>query len=143
MAKVESTVEVPFTPEVAWSYAADLQRLPEWVVVHDGWRGELPAELEAGVTLTCVVKAKGLRNRVDWTITEYDPPRRLTLSGKGMAGTRYGLTVSVEPRGEGTRMSLRADLGGAPFFGPIGAAVARALKGDIETSLKQFVQLFG
>ncbi|MGB2719985.1 MAG: toxin, partial [Rhodococcus sp. (in: high G+C Gram-positive bacteria)] len=34
-------------------------------------------------------------------------------------------------------------LGGAPLFGPIGSGVARALKGDIENSLKTFVKIYG
>jgi hypothetical protein len=29
------------------------------------------------------------------------------------------------------------------LFGPVGAAAARAVKGDVEKSLKQFVQLYG
>nr|WP_192814876.1 SRPBCC family protein [Tsukamurella sp. 1534] len=142
VAKVESTVEVSLSPEEAWAKAADLDLLPEWVTVHEAYRGPLPEELKAGVTVSSVVKVKGLRNRVDWTIATYDPPKKLVLDGKGAAGTKYKLTVTVAPSGAGTRMSLRADLGGAPFFGPIGSTVARALKGDIEQSLAQFEKKF-
>ncbi|CAM3854445.1 MULTISPECIES: type II toxin-antitoxin system Rv0910 family toxin [Tsukamurella] len=142
MAKVESTIEVPLSPDEAWAKAADLDVLPEWVTVHDGYRSPLPDELTAGLKISSVVKVKGLRNRVDWTISTYDPPRKLVLDGKGMAGTKYKLTVTVAPSGTGTKMSLRADLGGAPFFGPVGITVARALKGDIEESLARFKQLF-
>ncbi|GAA4402987.1 type II toxin-antitoxin system Rv0910 family toxin [Tsukamurella soli] len=143
MAKVESTIDVPLSPQVAWDNAADLERLPEWVTVHDGWRSPLPAELKKGTTISAVVQAKGLRNRVQWTITEYAPPQRIVLSGKGMAGTKYTLTVGVTPHGSGARIQLRVDLGGAPFFGPVGIAVARALKGDFEQSLARYIELFG
>ncbi len=142
MAKVESTVEVPLTPEVAWERASDLTRLPDWVTVHDGWRSALPEELKTGVAVTSVVKAKGLRNRVDWKISDYQPPRRLVLEGRGKAGTKYTLTVGVTPQGTGAKIALRADLGGTPFFGPVGAGVARALKGDIEQSLSNYITLF-
>ena len=37
---------------------------------------------------------------------------------------------------------IDVNLGGAPLFGPIGSGVARALKGDIENSLKTFVKIY-
>ena len=141
MAKVESKVEVALPPEEAWAKAADLETLPQWVTLHDGWRGPLP-ELAKGAKIACVVKVKNFRNRVDWTITEYDPPRALVLDGKGVAGTKYKLTVTIAPAGSGSTIALRADLGGAPLFGPIGATVARALKGDISESLATFKRMF-
>lgn len=143
MAKVESTLEVPLPPDEAWAKAADLDTLPEWVTVHEAYRSALPDELEQGVKISSVVKVKGMRNRVDWTIATYEPPRKLVLDGKGVAGTKYKLTVTVTPSGGGTTMALRVDLGGAAFFGPIGSTVARALKGDIEQSLEKFKTLFG
>ncbi|KXO95936.1 type II toxin-antitoxin system Rv0910 family toxin [Tsukamurella pseudospumae] len=141
MAKVESRIEIPLPPDTAWEKAADLETLPQWVTLHDGWRGPLP-ELAQGARIACVLKAKNFRNRVEWVITEYDPPRRLVLDGKGVAGTKYKLTVSIAPSGAGSTVALRADLGGAPLFGPIGATVARALKGDIEESLQRFQRMF-
>lgn len=141
MAKVESRLEVALPPDVAWEKAADLETLPQWVTLHDGWRGPLPA-LAKGAKITCVVKVKNFRNRVDWTITEYDPPRTLVLDGKGVAGTKYKLTVTITPAGSGSTIALRADLGGAPLFGPIGATVARALKGDIAESLATFQRMY-
>ncbi|BDH57631.1 SRPBCC family protein [Tsukamurella sp. PLM1] len=141
MAKVESTVELP-PPDTAWEKAADLNLLPEWVTLHDGYRSPLPDELKAGVRISSVVKVKGFRNRVEWTIDTYEPPRKLVLDGRGVAGTKYKLTVTATPAGTGTRMALRADLGGPPLFGPIGSTVARALKGDIEESLDRFKKLF-
>ena len=141
MAKVESRVEVALPPEEAWATAADLETLPQWVTLHDGWRGPLP-ELATGAKIACVVKVKNFRNRVDWTITEYDPPRRLVLDGKGVAGTKYKLTVTIAPASGGSTIALRADLGGAPLFGPIGATVARALKGDIAQSLATYKRMY-
>lgn len=142
MAKVESTVEVALPPEEAWARAADLETLPQWVSLHDGWRGPLPEELAKGAKVACVVKVKNFRNRVDWTITGYEPPRSLVLDGRGVAGTKYTLTVSIAPASSGSTVKLRVDLGGPPLFGPIGATVARALKGDIASSLATFKQMY-
>jgi hypothetical protein len=38
---------------------------------------------------------------------------------------------------------VRLELGGRPLFGPVGAAAARAVKGDVQKSLKQFIELYG
>ena len=36
--------------------------------MHEGWRGDVPAELTQGATLVGVAGAKGMRNRVTWTV---------------------------------------------------------------------------
>jgi hypothetical protein len=40
------------------------------------------------------------------------------------------------------RITVKIDLGGRPLFGPIGAAAARAVNGDIERSIQQFETLY-
>ena len=42
--------------------------------MHEGWRSEVPSELTIGTTLVGVAGAKGMRNRVTWTVRELDPP---------------------------------------------------------------------
>lgn len=43
----------------------------------------------------------------------------------------------------GSALGLRLELGGRALFGPLGSAAARAVKGDVEKSLKQFAELYG
>ena len=40
------------------------------------------------------------------------------------------------------KKTVKIDLGGRPLFGPIGAAAARAVKGDIERSIERFEALY-
>ncbi|MCV7317453.1 SRPBCC family protein [Mycolicibacillus parakoreensis] len=141
MAKVQLSSEVPMSAPMAWERIADLSALGDWLVLHEAWRGQVPTELTAGTQIEGVAGVKGMRNRVRWTITEYDPPARLALSGAGKGGTRYSLTFTVAPAAAGATLGLRLDLGGAPLFGPVGAAAARAVKGDLERSLRNFVAL--
>jgi hypothetical protein len=49
----------------------------------------------------------------------------------------------VRPTKDGSALGLRLELGGRPLFGPVGSAAARAVKGDVEKSLEQFVELYG
>ncbi|MEZ0384654.1 SRPBCC family protein [Mycobacterium sp. pW045] len=142
MAKLELSRELSLPPAEAWSHASNLTELGDWLSLHQGWRCEIPAELEAGMTLVGVAGAKGMRNRVTWTVRKVDPPTLLELTGEGVGGTKYALTLAIAPTASGSKFTLRIDLGGRPLFGPIGATAARAVKGDIERSIKQFEALY-
>jgi hypothetical protein len=143
MAAVKVTADVPMSPQDMWGHVSDLSELGDWLVMHEGWRSELPDEITEGTEIIGVAKSKGLRNRVTWTVTTWDPPREVALSGSGKGGAKYGVTLTVKPTGDGSSLGIRLELGGRPLFGPVGSAAARAVKGDVEKSLKQFVELYG
>jgi uncharacterized protein YndB with AHSA1/START domain len=142
VAKLELSRELSLSPDDAWAHASNLADLGDWLVMHQGWRGEVPAELTAGATLVGVAGAKGLRNRVTWTVRRVEPPRLLELTGDGVGGTKYALHMTVAPTGSGCTFTFNLDLGGRPLFGPIGAVAARAVKGDIERSIERFEALY-
>jgi uncharacterized protein YndB with AHSA1/START domain len=142
VAKVELTRELSLSPEDAWARASNLSELGDWLQMHEGWRGDVPAELTQGATLVGVAGAKGMRNRVTWTVRKLDPPRLLDLTGVGVGGTKYALTMTVVPKASGCAFTVKVDLGGRPLFGPIGAVAARAVKGDIERSIEKFESLY-
>ncbi|BBY42394.1 hypothetical protein A5765_22765 [Mycolicibacterium celeriflavum] len=142
MAKLELSRELALSPQDAWEHVSDLNSLGDWLVMHEGWRSELPDELSVGTTIVGVAGAKGLRNRVTWTIKKFDPPQLIEVSGNGVGGTRYGLTMTVAPTKTGSAFTLTLNLGGAPLFGPIGSAAARAVKGDIDRSIRKFEELY-
>ncbi|KUI32411.1 hypothetical protein AU196_16160 [Mycobacterium sp. IS-1742] len=142
MAKLELTRELSLDPDDAWAHASNLAELGDWLVMHEGWRSELPDELVVGTTIVGVAGAKGMRNRVTWTIKHVDPPTLLEVDGKGVGGTRYGMRMAVRPTSSGCAFTVTLELGGAPLFGPIGAAAARAVKGDIDRSIRRFEELY-
>lgn len=143
MAAVDMTTDMPMTPEGMWAHVSDLSRLGEWLVMHEGWRSDLPDEISEGTEVVGVARSKGLRNRVTWTVTKWDPPHEVEMKGSGKGGAKYGVTLTVRPSKGGSTLGLRLELGGRPLFGPVGSAAARAVKGDVEKSLKQFVELYG
>lgn len=143
MAAVDMTADVPMSPQDMWNRVSDLSDLGDWLVMHEGWRSELPEELSEGTQVIGVARAKGLRNRVTWTVTKWEPPHRVALSGSGKGGTKYAVTLTVEPTKQGSSLGLRLELGGRALFGPVGSAAARAVKGDVEKSLQQFIELYG
>jgi hypothetical protein len=143
MAKVELSRTLSISPAQAWSHVSDLSTLGDWLTMHQGWRSDLPDELAVGTTIVGVAGAKGMRNRVTWTIRELDPPTLIGITGDGVGGTRYALRMTVRPRASGSEFKVKIELGGAPLFGPIGMAAARAVKGDIERSVAKFEELYG
>jgi Polyketide cyclase / dehydrase and lipid transport len=143
MAAVEMSADVPMRPQDVWDHVSELSGLGDWLVMHEGWRSELPDELTEGTQIVGVARAKGMRNRVTWTVTKWDPPREVAMSGAGKGGTKYGVTLTVLPTDDGSILSLRLELGGRALFGPVGSAAARAVKGDVEKSLTNFVERYG
>ena len=142
MAKLELSRELSLDPQTAWDHASNLNDLGDWLVLHEGWRSEIPDELTEGTTLIGVAGAKGMRNRVTWTVRTMDAPRLLEVTGKGVGGTKYGLKMAVKPTAAGCAFAVTLDLGGPPLFGPIGSVAARTVKGDIERSIEKFESLY-
>lgn len=142
MAKLEISRSLPLSADEAWAHASDLSSLGDWMTMHQGWRSEVPEVIEVGTTVVGVAGAKGMRNRVTWTVRQFDPPTALSVSGEGVGGTRYTLSMKVDSTDEGCTFTVRMDLGGAPLFGPIGSAAARAVKGDIDKSIREFERLY-
>jgi hypothetical protein len=143
MAAVAMTADMTMSPGDMWEHVSDLSELGEWLVLHEGWRSELPDEITEGTQIVGVARSRGLRNRVTWTVTKWDPPHEVAMSGSGKGGAKYTVTLTVRPTDDGATLGLRLELGGRALFGPIGSAAARAVKGDVDKSLKQFVARYG
>jgi len=122
MAAVDVTADVPMSPQDMWDRVSDLSELGDWLVMHEGWRSELPDELGEGTRVVGVARAKGFLNRVTWTVTAWQPPHRVALSGSGKGGARYTVTLSVSPTKQGSNLGVRLELGGRALFGPRAAA---------------------
>ncbi|MBA4021509.1 MAG: SRPBCC family protein [Gordonia sp.] len=144
MAKVKDSIKVGLTPAQAWEHALDLSRFGDWLVIHDGWRSELPGpgEIGKGTEVSSVVAAKGTRVRFNWVVDEYDPPRRVSLKGDGKGGVKVTLILEVAPDGDGADLTFELELGGLPMIGLAGRAAAKVVKGDIHTSLQKFHDLY-
>lgn len=141
MPKVSVSTTVPASPEQTWATASDLSRFGEWLVLHEGWRGELPETIGPGTSLTSVVTVKGLRNRITWHVDDYDPPRSLHISGKGVGGTRVALALSVQHNGNTSTVTVDAEITGPTTIGPVGMLIGRALKGDLKRSVTRLTDL--
>jgi hypothetical protein len=139
--KVNATATVPASPTRTWAVASDLTRFDEWMTLHDGWRGDLPAEIGQGTSLTSVVKVMGLRNRISWQVESYTPPSALTIKGRGVGGVNVALTLSIQAAGDGSTVTIDAEVTGRPVFGPVGMAIGRAVRADVRRSVEALADL--
>src|SRR5262249_51545930 len=124
-----------------WGAVADLSRFGDWLVLHEGWRGEVPGTLAEGTRLTSVVRVKGFRNRIAWLIEQYDPPHSLRIAGRGIGGPHVSLVLSVRENGSGSSVAMRADVTGPATIGPIGMVIGRAVRGELRRSVANLADL--
>jgi hypothetical protein len=141
MAQVDVSTTSDLEPESAWKLASDLSRFHEWMTIFAGWRSEVPSTLEEGTCVSSCIKVKGFRNVIHWTVTRYDEPEAVELSGRGRGGIRIGLTMTVADNHPGSTFHLDADLRGGPLSGPIGRLVARIIKSDVHKSINNLAAL--
>jgi hypothetical protein len=140
MAQVKMSERVPVSPAEAWALVSDLSRLGEWLSLHEAWRGDVP-DLAPGVQLTGVVKTKGIRNKVTWTVNDFDPPHRISLTGEGVGGTKVALDMAVRPDGAVSIFDFMVEFSHPTLKGPLGSLAGRAIKGDLDHSLERFKTL--
>lgn len=143
MVAVNVPATLPCSPEKAWATVSDLARFEEWLTIHQGWKSELPAEITVGSRITEVVSVMGMANKIEWTVQEYDPPHSLKISGTGMAGVQVSFTLTVEPDGDKSQATIDAEFSGQMIVGPIGSAVGKSTKSELESSTAKLAELVG
>lgn len=143
MATVNVATELPAPPEKVWAVLADPNKFEDWLTIHQGWRGDIPAEVGVGTQLSEIVTVMGMANKIDWTVQEYDPPSSMKIAGAGMAGVQVSFTLSVESSGEWSTAKIDAEFTGQMVVGALGTAVEKNSKAELEKSLAKLGELLG
>lgn len=141
MAKLDVSVSSDVALMEAWKLASDLSRFDEWMTIFGGWRGGVPSRIELGTKVSSLIRVKGFRNVIHWTVTGYQEPERIELSGRGRGGVTITLHLSVTDDRPGSTFRLIAELSGGLLGGPIGRLVARVLKSDVHKSIANLAAL--
>ncbi|GJO24656.1 hypothetical protein NJB1507_26890 [Mycobacterium marinum] len=81
------------------------------------------------------------RNVIGWTVAEYDQPKYIELRGRGRGGVRLAVAMTVAAGSPGIGISPDRRYGGGPLGGPIGRLVARILRSEVHTSVRNLAQL--
>lgn len=141
MAQVNVSTTSRLSPESAWKLASDLSRFGDWMTIFGGWRGEVPDVIEKGTCVSSLIKVKGFRNVVHWTVTRYEEPKEIELSGRGRGGIRITVAMRVSDNNPGSTFDLTADLNGGLLNGPVGRLVARIITSDVRKSVCNLASL--
>ncbi|MBY4572308.1 polyketide cyclase / dehydrase and lipid transport [Gordonia paraffinivorans] len=141
MATVSVGIDSDLEPAEAWALASDLSRFDEWMTIFGGWKSPVPETLGEGTTISSLIKVKGFRNVIHWTITDYDEPRLIALSGKGRGGVHIDLAMKVDDIADGSRFDLSADISGGLLNGPVARLVAKVLESDVHRSISNLAAL--
>jgi uncharacterized membrane protein len=109
MAKIVQSIEIARRPEEVFAYLDELERHGEWQDQIVSVKRETPGPTGVGTRATDTRKMGGRTVEMTWEITEYDPPRRVSFRGINGPLRPHG-TVTVEPAGEGSRVTTELEL---------------------------------
>lgn len=141
MAKVDVTKDIAAPQEKVWTLLSNPSSYPDWLTIHDGWRGDVPTDVTEGSTFTEMCTVMGMTNKIDWTVIQYAAPSLLKISGTGLAGAKIAFTMTVEADGDGSRANIDAEFEGQMVVGAIGKAVERSARKECEASLSKLAEL--
>jgi dehydrogenase/reductase SDR family protein 12 len=109
MTTLKETVTVDQDIEACFAYIAEFSNVAAWDpgVARSTRRGEGPVGVGSEFELDVVFGRKTVP--MIYTVTEFDPPRRIVLDGRGKALDAVD-TIELSPAGEGTRIDYTAEL---------------------------------
>lgn len=143
MGQISTSVELPAAPEKVFEVAADPNNFEKWLTLHVKFKGDVPAQLTAGAQYTEVISMMGMPNTITWTVDEYEAPKKMKVSGTGMAGVQVAITIAVEPVGDGAKLDLSTDFEGQMIVGALGKAIEKQGLAELDKSIEQFKALLG
>lgn len=136
--EVERLVDAP--GERAVRLVTELSRIPDWLSLHGGWRGDGPGPATVGLEFTEQIAIMGIPADVAWTVTRADE-QAVALAGQGPMGLLLALEFEVEATADGAVVRCRAGFGGDPVTGPMGASLTKAVGEELTRSLDNLAGL--
>lgn len=141
--KVEREIEIAAAPEAVYDLVADVDRLDEWVTIHERLEQAPDGPLEKGATLEQCLKLAGRRFKVRWKVVESDRPRRLVWDGRGPVRSKAKVVNTVAASDDGSQFTYvnEFELPGGPLGRMAGPMVKRVTAKELEESLRRLKAL--
>ena len=136
--KVEAEVEIAATPTKVYDVISDIDRLGEWVSIHQWAESAESGELERGHELTQCLKLAGRPFKVRWKVVESDRPNRLVWEGRGPVRSKAKVVNELTETANGTRFTYcnEYELPGGALGRMAGPMITRVTGGELRKSLK-------
>lgn len=130
MAVVETTAVLPAPPEQVEAHLTDPTKVIE--LSPDIESFELSGPLAVGTKVREVRRVLGRRMELEWTVTEYEPNRRMVFD---WTGKRMHVTgkVNFEPVDGGTRVSTHNDIRATGAFRLVEGLIASGVRREERT----------
>jgi Polyketide cyclase / dehydrase and lipid transport len=141
MPKVSVSTEASAGPERAWELAVDLPRYAEWLTMHEGFTGDVPATLGAGIAYKERVKLMGMPAEIAWRVTAADAPGKLEMAGDGPMGVKAHNRFLIEAAGAGSQITFEMEFAGPALAGPMAAMLEKQAGAAARQSLDKFTAL--
>lgn len=140
MGVVATDAILPGTPEQVEAYVIDPAKVPELSPGVEAF--ELSGPLGVGTKVREVRRMLGRRMQLEWTVTDYEPNRRIVFewSGKWMHVTG---AVTFEPVEGGTRVSTHNDIRSRGVFRLVEPLVEAAIRREERTIFKRLLTRLG
>jgi carbon monoxide dehydrogenase subunit G len=141
MGHIEATKHLAASPDALWAKVSDLTHWSDWFTVHEKWLQDPPAVLTPGTTLVAKIVMLGMANKIEWRVDEVKAPKRMVMSGTGLAGVKCQFEFTVTPSGAGSDFTVTGDFEGAMIKGALGKAVEKDGAKQLDKSLQRLEQL--
>ena len=143
MKSVERRAVIGAPPAEVFAYLSNLDNLSEWQMGVTSARPTSDGEMRVGATALVARDLMGQTIEAPLTVTEYDPPRRLTI-GSEVSGVKAQGTLELAPAEDGaaTDLTFAMEIRGSMLTTFMEPMIAGAAGGDIEASLKRLQERF-
>ena len=134
---------MPAVPDALFAYLADLECLPEWQSGVVSARRTSAGEMGVGATAHIARQLMGHRIEAPLTVSEYEPPRRLSISSE-VSGIRAlaVLDLAEAEGGTATSVTFAMEIRGSLLTAFMEPMIASAAGADIRASLERLQQRF-
>ncbi len=127
MIRVVEAIEIERPADAVFELIANLQRMPEWLSTFAAVRVEDKGAVGLGTRFTATSKFI-FRYEVPLVITEYAPPRALTMRGREGGPFMVENRIELTPTAVGTRVTGTFTGDSASFFKLAEPVLARAFR---------------
>jgi carbon monoxide dehydrogenase subunit G len=128
MTRVTGQVTSPVDRETAFAYVADFARQAEWDPNTASSRRIDAGPIGVGARFALDVRLGRRRARMEYRITEFEPPARVVLVGEG-SGVWSRDEITFTETGEGTRVDYVAEIELSGLLGFLQPLLGRAFAG--------------
>ena len=140
MGIVETTAVMPASPEEVIGYVTDPAKVVELSPEVEAFEPSGP--LAVGTKVREVRRMLGRRLELVWTVTEYEPNRRIVFDWRGKRMDVTG-AVRFEPVEGGTRVSTHNDIRGRGVFRLLEPLIDAAVRREERTIFERLRGNFG